>query len=39
MMTRSGEISSSYESDSNSIEEYFQVLLKDLNKSLILRLC
>ena len=38
-MTGSGETPSSYESESNSIEEYFQIPLKDFNKSLILRFC
>ena len=38
-MTVSGEIPPSYESDSNRIEEYFQMLLKDFNKSLVLRFC
>ena len=38
-MTGSGETPSSYESDSNSIEEYFQISLKDFNKSLVLRFC
>jgi hypothetical protein len=38
-MTGSAETPSSYESVSNSIEEYFQIPLKDFNKSLVLRFC